>query len=224
MKRKSVSTSIISLISFVILALMILFSLFLYKSVTISAEKTLAEQSSIIAKSFVEGFDIEQYKRILEERQETDDYWEYRNKLMTFREEIGALYLYTMEAKSNEEIYYIIDGSPVGSEDESLLGDPVELLSYEDTLVDVLKGKTVSTGMIKDPVYGDYLSVYTPINDEKGNAVGILAIDIGAETVSEISSAILKSIGIFFISINVIILVLVLFSLSMLYKAEIKAS
>lgn len=222
MKRKSVSTSIIRLISLVIVALMVVFSLFLYKSVTSSAEKTLAEQSSIIVKSFVEGFDIEQYKRILKERQETDDYWEYRNKLMKFREETGALYLYTMEAKNNEEIYYIIDGSPVGSEEESFLGDPVELISYDDTLADVLKGKTISTGMIKDPIYGDYLTVYTPINDKNGNAVGILAIDIGAETVSVISSAILKSIGILFISLSVIILVIVLFSLSIYIKRKLR--
>lgn len=222
MKRKSVSTSIISLISLVVVALMVLFSLFLYKSVTSSAEKTLAEQSSIIAKSFVQGFDVEQYKRILEDRQETDDYWEFRNKVMTFREEVGALYLYTMEAKSNDEIYYIIDGSPVGSEEESFLGDEVELLSYEDTLRHVLAGETISTGMIKDPVYGDYLSVYTPIMDDAGNAIGILAIDIGAETVSEISGAIVKSLGVTFIIITIIILIIVLFLLSVYIRRKLK--
>lgn len=222
MKRKSVSTSIISLISLIIILLMFLFSFFLYKSVTSSAEKTLAEQSSIIAKSFVAGFDVEQYKRIIEDRQENDDYWEYREKIMSFREEIGALYLYTMEAKSDDEMYYIVDGSPVGSEEESLLGDPVELLSYENMLVHVLEGETITTGMIKDPVYGDYLSVFTPIIDKNGQSVGILAIDIGADTVTEISGAIFKNIGLLFIIINAIILIIVLFLISIYIKRKLK--
>ena len=201
---------------------MILFSLFLYKSVTSSAEKTLAEQSSIIAKAFVSGFDVDQYKRIIIDRQENDDYWEYRDKVMAFREEIGALYLYTMEAKSNDEMYYIIDGSPVGSEEESFMDDPVELLSYDDMLVHVLAGETITTDMIKDPVYGDYISVFTPIVDDDGQAIGILAIDIGAETVSEISSVIVKDVGLWFILINTVILVVVLFLISIYIKRKLK--
>lgn len=194
----------------------------MYKSVVQSAEQTLGEQASLMAKSFVAGFDIEQYKRILEDRTESEDYWEFREKVMSYREDIGALYLYTMEALSNDELYYIVDGSPVGSEEESFLGDEVDLLSYDDYLIHILEGETRVTELVKDPVYGDYISIYTPIMDDNGEALGIVGLDIAADTLDNITLTVLKDTALTFIIVGAIVFIILLLLLAIYIKRKLK--
>lgn len=222
MKRKSISTSIIRFITIILFVLMALFGYFMYKSVTKSAEQALTEQASMMAESFVKSFDTEQYKRILEDRTESEDYWEFREKVMSYREDVGALYLYTIEALSNDEIYYIVDGSPVGSEEESFLGDEVALLSYDDFLIHVLNGETKSTGLVEDPVYGDYISVYTPIIAEDGETLGIVGLDISADTVNDITFAVVKNTALTFSIIGAVIFIILLVLLATYIKRKLR--
>lgn len=195
-------------ISILFLSCFLVFSavsvIFNQKLISRSVEDSITNFSISTANTISEQFDGEKYKDFLENPAENDTYWELREQLNDLRETTGMLYVYTMVVRGDKE-YVVIDGQPKGSEDASALfeiaeGDPSELNP-------VFKGGNSTSGIVKDPEYGNYLSAFAPIKVD-GEVVGVLGVDIDASHVEGIKAPISKESYSDLIIVNLILIIL----------------
>lgn len=154
-------------------------------------EESIANQSLEAAKSIAASMDIETYKQFLLHPVENEDYWETREYLNDAREKIGALYVYTLVIDNPEVSTAMIIGMPEEAPDSYPIGTPCTV--PEDQVKMAFEGKTYTTGILHDPIYGDYLSVGAPIKDDDGKIIGYIGIDISAEKLNRIESKILNN-------------------------------
>ncbi len=92
------------------------------------------------------------------------------------------IFVYTMR-KNQDGIYFVVDAGSPGEPDISMYGDIYEEPSQ--TLVDnfdTMTGTIVEPEIYEDE-FGSFLSGYTPIFDSAGNRVGVLGVDISADTI-----------------------------------------
>ncbi|MDP4092410.1 MAG: methyl-accepting chemotaxis protein [Bacillota bacterium] len=132
-----------------------------------------------IVKSVSTTIDIDKFNTL----QNSDDmknksyYSELRTKLNDIRGSVGLKYLYTMRKSDKGEYIYIVDGSPVGSKNESLLGDVEK--GVDDVWASSFNG-TAAFEYSQDDVWGHLISAYLPLKDSSGKTVGILGADFDA--------------------------------------------
>lgn len=140
-----------------------------------------AMNTASITASFIER-DIEPYKELSAvQAYDPDQYDEeyYGSMLLLFqklKKETGASYIFTEKKVAEDKVRYILDGeapssvrfSPIGTEDSM---EETELRAFNE-------GKVLATDMIKDPVWGDFLTGFAPIIDRTDNkVVGLVGVD-----------------------------------------------
>jgi hypothetical protein len=173
-----------------IVAFLILISLssanviFSYYSTARSVHVSVANQSIEMARSIADSIDKESYKSFLANPTKNEDYWKTRTLLDDAREKIGALHVYTLAIDNPKVAKGMIASVPKDSP-EFPIGDPCTVPESEVQLAH--QGKTYFTGILKDPVYGNYLSVGAPIRDiNGGQVIGYVGIDISAKMLDDI--------------------------------------
>ncbi|MDD2969504.1 MAG: methyl-accepting chemotaxis protein [Lachnospiraceae bacterium] len=92
----------------------------------------------------------------------------YNEKLGTIMEETGCAYIYTI-ARDGNNVYYVLDGSM-----ESLIGDPCD---DSATIERAFQGETVYTPDVYTDEFGTFISGYTPLKDESGQVIAVVAAD-----------------------------------------------
>lgn len=92
------------------------------------------------------------------------------------------IFVYTMR-KSDDGIYFVVDAGLPGEPDISMYGDIYGEPSQ--TLVDNFDSmnSTIVEPEIYDDEFGTFLSAYTPIYTADGQKVGVLGVDISADTI-----------------------------------------
>ncbi|GGH71612.1 hypothetical protein GCM10010978_07750 [Compostibacillus humi] len=165
---------------------LLLFSVFVVLATILVTDRTTSYTLSNYAVNLAENvagkLDMDAYNEFLSNPVETDTYWELRNELNDFREKMNALYLFTASIEENGDLVLLIDGQPKGSEMASEIGEVLEPVD----LTPIHEGKPVSTGIVDDPEYGQYVSSYVPLTNENGDIVGVIGLDIAAEDVKNI--------------------------------------
>lgn len=165
---------------------LLLFSVFVVLATILVTDRTTSYTLSNYAVNLAENvagkLDMDAYNEFLSNPVETDTYWELRNELNDFREKMNALYLFTASIEENGDLVLLIDGQPKGSEMASEIGEVLEPVD----LTPIHEGKPVSTGIVDDPEYGQYVSSYVPLTNENGDIVGVIGLDIAAEDVKSI--------------------------------------
>lgn len=107
----------------------------------------------------------------------------YKNaKIMLekLRNVTGVMYLYTAKATPDGKFVYVIDGL---SEDEDFRypGDPIEP-EIHSAMNRSLAGETILPEDIKKTSWGKIFITYFPFHDAQGNIVGVLGIEIAADS------------------------------------------
>ncbi len=106
----------------------------------------------------------------------------YQDMLTLFQSiktDIHADYVFTEKKISDTEIVYILDGEDPGSENFSPIGSTDTLAEAESRAFD--PGIPVSSGLIHDPVWGDYLTGFSPIRNPKtGQVIGVVGVDFSS--------------------------------------------
>jgi len=208
---------------FIIFFILLLSSniLFLYlntKQTALTAIKSVSVQN---ASHFAEQIDAKAYERFLKNPTKNDDYWRVRNQLNALREIYGSMFLYTVGIDEDKKVRILIDGQPKGSN----VASPINELTIDHykEVAPVLEGKNMSVPIKHDPKYGDFLSVFVPIKTEKGNVIGILALDVSANTASSIISSALKSDFVLYLGLNIVLLLLSIFFLIYIIKRHLSS-
>lgn len=194
---KSRFTLLIVIALIIMLTLEGIVTLFIMKK---GIENSLANFRLHSSQSLVENFDVDSYKKWLENPTENDIYWVIRNSLNEFRANSGQLYVYTY-AIENGEPFIMIDGQPKGSELASEIYEPSP--SHKKEMIRAYEGEITTTSIDQDSDYGDYLSTFLPIKDKDGKIIGGLGLDTDASILKNVSNEVINQELPLFLSLSI---------------------
>lgn len=210
---KSLATRVVALVAVIIAVMMAINITMIYQNSVTTVEKTLSRSSINTALHISQGLDSEKIAKFISQPQETDDYWTIRNALFEYTEKTGALYVYILHT-DGEKVKIMVDGMAKGAEGAATIGQETSSTGMAD-IDPVLAGGSNSTPIVKDPVYGDYLSAFAPIEDSSGQVIAVLGVDTAADKVELINEQVLDEtmprIIIAMIVVTIIALVAVFF-------------
>ena len=185
-KSQSLQTRILASMLVFVTLLIILFGVVQYFSTKHSVLSTLHATLIEDGERISESLDVDAYASFVANPSKNEQYEQFREYLDAYRQQIGAMYVYTI-AKEGEEVRMIVDG--LSEADAEEIGSPITAMTYDET--SAFQGETVATDVIDDPEYGKYVTVLVPI--KQGNeVVGVLGIDKAATEVSAITGDVLK--------------------------------
>lgn len=182
--RSSKSRFIALFIFFVVVLCMILCGMAIWQTIKVASDIFAAEGMVLVNKalSLIDGDSFESLAKSLDEK---DPFYEAtRLKLLELKELSSCRYLYSMAPAEGNIWRFIIDGSvpPEDTRNFSPLGVEEDASEYESAFLNVWTTKKPGYGSIEYfEEYGWILSIYTPIWNSAGEAVGIVGCDFGAE-------------------------------------------
>ncbi|MEM1505326.1 methyl-accepting chemotaxis protein [Domibacillus sp. 8LH] len=194
MKRKkagSLKRTVIGLVTALLIGLFLLIGSFMYINTKKAIEQTVRETAVLHAERIAESIDPEVYSDFLENPKKDQTYEKLRIQLNDYREKIGAMYVYTLQADGQDSLGIMVDGMEK-AEDAVAIGEPTTTTSYKDVAA-VFEGETAATEIVSDPDYGDYMSAFAPVKDASGNVVGVLGVDLEANIVKTIIQNVMKN-------------------------------
>ena len=157
-----------------------------------TVEESIANQSLEAAKSIAASIDVKTYQKFLDKPEKNEYFREIEIYLSDAREKLGSLYVYTLEVDNPKVSKQMILGH--SGKNESLDNYPIgyPCTVPEEQVKKAYEGETYITEVLKDPGYGDYLSVGAPIKNDEGKILGYLGIDTSADTINQIKGAALE--------------------------------
>lgn len=213
--KKSLKKSITLLLFILITTSFILISGAMYFNSKISINETFLKTMLLHGERISSQIDPNLYGEFLKNPIKNDTYEQLRAQLNDYREKVGAMYVYTLEVTEDQKVNIMVDGLP--PQDAEEIGNPASVVTFED-VSPALNGETSSTGIVHDPKWGDYISVFVPIKGSNGEVIGVLGIDMEAKVVNTVSSSVLMDLlpifSIILFLLLVIILAIVYWSLS----------
>lgn len=186
-KPQSLQTRILAMMLIFITLLIVTFGVLQYVSTKHTVQRSL--QAILLADGarISEAIDAEAYAAFLQNPVKDERFEQFREQLDTYRTQIGAMYVYTL-ATDGEELQIMVDGMSVA--DAVDIGTPTTATTFEDAKP-AFDGGTVTTPIVEDPEYGDYMTALVPIT-QGGNVIGVLGIDKGASDVAAVTEAVLQ--------------------------------
>lgn len=185
-KSQSLQTRILAAMLVFVTLLIVMFGVVQYFSTKHSVLSTLHATMIEDGERILETMDGDEYASFIANPSKSEQYENLREYLDTYRQQIGAMYVYTI-ATEGEEVQIIIDG--LSQADAADIGTPTTALTYEEAKA-AFQGGTVTTDVIDDPEYGQYVTVLVPIK-QGGEVIGVLGIDKAATEVAAITGNVL---------------------------------
>lgn len=177
-----------------------------------------AQMASRIAANVIDGNMI---KDIVPGCENDETYQTMLTQLRKMQKVCGIAYLYTLYT-DEKDVFYAVDTDT--SELQRKVGDVFET-SYEE-LKSVFEGEEYVQDYIDESEYGNLISAYQPITNDKGEIVGILGSDYEASSVVE-KLAIIRNITIVISIVCYLVVCIILFFIingimKSLYKVDDK--
>lgn len=217
-KMKSIQTKIIILFSILFIICTVIISCNIYFSFKQLVVTTIGTQAKNIAEKSVEYLDMEKYEQLLLENEETDYYYELREKLNEIKEMNGLLYLFTMNQRKNSdgeyEYYYVVDGAPLDDEEASAFGEVEK--NYYETMALAFETQELQVGEFTVDEYGVAVSSYVPLKNDKGEFIGILGADFDAEYIKNMLDSRKRTIILFTIVSLIVVVFIIYFATKIL--------
>jgi methyl-accepting chemotaxis protein len=118
-------------------------------------------------------------------------YEETRSALLILKKNSGCRFLYTMAPvpENPGEYYFIIDGSAEADDEENFspLGSVEDVSDYDDSFFQVMETKQITFSELTfQEGWGWVISVYAPIINSRGNAIGNIGCDFDARELYDI--------------------------------------
>lgn len=149
------------------------------------ASDIFAAEGRMVVDNAVSLIDGDSFAVLVQSLDKTDPFYEAaRRRLLDLKQLSRCRYLYSMAPAGGNTWRFIIDGSapPEDTEAFSPLGAEEDVSEYDDAFFKVWETKQTSHSRIEylEP-YGWILSIYAPIWNSAGEAVGVVGCDFGAE-------------------------------------------
>ncbi|MBP0723856.1 hypothetical protein J5Y03_01500 [Bacillus sp. RG28] len=218
-KKSSLSVKIVLFSSLIMILLTVISIVFLYDNISKSSQETMKEINVQTAKRIASKIDKSLYQSFLQNKTESEVYWQIRKQLNDYRIKNGALYVYTMQGSDSIKPSILIDGQPKNAEASPIGELTATPINY---IKDVQSGKSVSSDIIHDKKYGDYLSSFVPIKDTEGNVIGILGVDADAKYVNGVSHVVEMKTGPTLIIILILSMLCGIIALSIYIRYRLK--
>lgn len=186
-KSQSLQTRILAAMVAFVALLIVTFGVMQYFSTKNSVLTTLHHVLIGDGTRISEAMDADAYASFMTNPTQGEQYEQFRELLDTYRQQIGAMYVYTLDTEG-EEVQIIVDG--LSAEEAVEIGTPTTAMTYEEAQT-AFEGGTVATSVIDDPEYGKYVTVLVPIK-RGGEVVGVIGIDKSATEVAVTTSDVLK--------------------------------
>ncbi|MBU8878129.1 HAMP domain-containing protein [Bacillus sp. FJAT-29790] len=184
--KKSIRFKIILIFSSIVMLSCFVISYLSYHSSVNLIEDSLSDIAGNIAKQAAGVIDVNRYqKEITLDGGETSYYRELRLELNDIREKTGMTYLYTMSRKKTDngyDYYYMVDGLPIGDENESQLGDKEDANEYPN-IAEAFETGNVKIEVSNSEEYGGLITTYVPLKTASGEVIGIVGADLDATQV-----------------------------------------
>ncbi|QPR68982.1 HAMP domain-containing protein [Lysinibacillus macroides] len=152
-------------------------------------EESLSNVAGTIAMQSLNKIDIERYEQEITLQAADHDlayYSELRETLNEYRESTGLVYLYTMgraQTDKGYDYFYLVDGLPVGDEDESLLGEKEDSPEILPRIEKTFQTGKMQIEMTNEESYGALVSAYIPIKASSGAVIGVIGADLDATAI-----------------------------------------
>ena len=158
------------------------------QSITV-ASALFAQQGVVITEAVLRDIiDPYVFEALVKSKNAADPEYLARQRMMLNRlRDSDAVYLYTVAPAGDmaeDNWIFVIDGSDeIGGAEFSALGDPTDIGDYDSSFRLAIETKSTRYGRVeKDSETGRYLfSVFTPIQNARGDIVGIIGCDFSAE-------------------------------------------
>ena len=138
------------------------------------------EQAATAAKIVTEILDTDTLENLQTGCEDSKEYQDILQTLRKAQESYGIAYLYTLY-EDEGKVYYGVDADNSG--EQCVFGEECET-SYED-LKDSFAGETYVMDYIEHSEYGDLISVYKPIVNNKNEIIGVLGCDYDASEIMD---------------------------------------
>lgn len=188
MKKKSLKSYIFKMGAIGIVVLILMSMIGIYYAATQSVTKSLQTVGEQTVNKILSDFDSDRYEAFLKQPTENEEYTYFINQLNSARKIHGVSYVYTL-AVSDKQLQIIIDGN----DDPVKLGSPTTGTTYSDTK-EAFNGQLISSGIVKDPKFGDYISSFGPIKNSAGEVIGVLGVDSDPNLIKTVSNEILSQV------------------------------
>ncbi|WP_214779751.1 methyl-accepting chemotaxis protein [Exiguobacterium sp. s22] len=186
-KSQSLQTRILAAMLVFVTLLIIAFGVVQYFSAKHAVLSTLHEAMIEDGERISAELDADTYAEFMTNPVKGEQFEQLREYLNTYRQQIGAMYLYTL-ATEGEEVQIIVDG--MSPEEAADIGTPTTAMTFGGAEA-AFKGETVTTNVIDDAEYGKYVTILVPI--KRGDEViGVLGIDKAATEIEAITGDVLK--------------------------------
>lgn len=192
---KSVKSKMVVLFSALMFIVASSIGFMIVKSSTELVIGALNHQAANIGTYTISQINAGEFQELAENKQPNDYYEEIRLKMNSIREANGLTYLYTM-AKQGDEYYYVVDGMPMDSTDASELGEVEENAAAYDQMIRAFETGKGSEGQITSDEYGELFSTYVPIQNEAGEIIGVVGVDIDATSIYKMLQENIKNLAI----------------------------
>ncbi|OCS84450.1 methyl-accepting chemotaxis protein [Caryophanon latum] len=199
-------------VSFIVVALLFIYSIemvmFNQYSTNNSVEKAVGETAINLAQIVENKLDKELYEQLYNNPVENDLYWTLREELNEIREEIGAMYLYTLQVNDDGKVTFLVEGAE-RSEETAV---PINGDTYINDLdiVDQIAQEGSAATNVLDTEFGQFLSGYVPFTNSDGETMGIIGVDINADFVAAVQKE-SSSFNLIILSILVVLTCITLF-------------
>lgn len=175
-------------VSFIVVALLFIYSvemiMFNQYSTNTSVERAVGETAINLAQTVERQLDKDLYEEMYNNPVENELYWTLRQELNEIRENIGAMYLYTLQVADDGKVTFLIEGAERNEE----TAVPINGDTYINDLnivEQVAESGTASTNVIETE-FGQYLLSYVPFTNSDGETMGLIGVDINADFVSAV--------------------------------------
>ena len=196
-KQKELSIKIKFIVSFIlfvvfICAIITFFSL--QQTIHVATDIFSSQGRPIIEKAtaLIDGDKFQALTQSLD----SDDPWyeEIRNSLLIIKENSGCHFLYTMAPvlENPDQYYFIIDGSAMSDDEENFspLGSVEDVSEYDESFFRVMETKQITFSKLTfQEGWGWVISIYGPIINSRGNAIGSIGCDFDAQELYNIIRA-----------------------------------
>ncbi len=167
-----------------------------------------------VADSIASAIDGDEFSRIDKTNLKNDYYYEIYDMLSSVKEKTNFAFVYTMVDTDEKYYKYVIEGAMAGeSEGIRELGDLDPKENYgEEPLQAIDTGKgTTSEIYYNDEEYGYLVTAFSPIFNVSGQVVGVVGVDIRANSVLNDAKAYIPFAAIFIVASSIILFLISLF-------------